>query len=98
MHGDADIFVSRTHKYPNRMDYDKNSVKTADSFDLVYFDDPTGSNDLSGTYYVGVYSYQYSTYTITATVERVDSSGKKVSFLGLHDEGKAGFVLIEGVS
>jgi hypothetical protein len=57
LHGDADIFVSKKHKYPNRMDYEKNSVRTTDSFDLVYFDDSNGNSDLTGTYYLGVYSY-----------------------------------------
>lgn len=37
------------------MDYERNSVKTADSFDMVFFDD--SKEDLTGTYYVGVYSY-----------------------------------------
>jgi hypothetical protein len=73
------------------MDYEKNSVKTADSFDMVYFDDKNGGNsDLTGTYYVGVYSYQYSTYSIAATVQRVDINGKVVSYLGVNEEGKAG--------
>jgi hypothetical protein len=39
------------------MDYEKNSVKTADSFDMVYFDASSGQKDLTGTYYIGVYSY-----------------------------------------
>jgi len=98
MHGDADIFVSRKHKYPNRMDFEKNSVKTSDSFDMVFFDDLNGNTDLTGTYYVGVYSYQYSTYSLVATVKRVDSKGKIVSFLGINNEGKSGLSLIEGVS
>lgn len=90
LHGDADVYVSRKHKYPNRMDFEKNSVKGSEAHDLVYFDDRQGS-DLTGTYYVGVYSYQYSTYTLVATVERVDSNGKVVSSLGLKgDEGKTG--------
>jgi hypothetical protein len=39
------------------MDYEKNSVKTSDSYDLVFFDNSNGKNDLTGTYYIGVYSY-----------------------------------------
>jgi hypothetical protein len=27
LHGDADIYVSRTHKYPNRVDSEKNSAR-----------------------------------------------------------------------
>jgi hypothetical protein len=39
LHGDADVYVSRKHKYPNRMDFEKNSVKASEAHDLVYFDD-----------------------------------------------------------
>jgi hypothetical protein len=93
------VFVSRKHKYPNRMDYEKNSVKTSDSFDMVFFDDSTGKTDLTGTYYIGVYSYQYSTFSLVANVERVNFEGKIVSFLGLNpDEGKSGYPLVEGIS
>jgi hypothetical protein len=89
LHGDADLFVSKKHAYPNRMDYEKNSVKTSDSYDLIFYDNANGKNDLTGTYYLGVYSYQYSTYSIVANVERVNSEGKVVSYLGLNpDEGK----------
>ena len=70
LHGDADLFVSRIHKYPNRMDFEKNSVRTGDSYDLVYFDDTTGTQDLSGTYYIAIYSYQYSTYSLQVNVDR----------------------------
>lgn len=28
LHGDADIFISRKHPYPNKLDYEKSSVKT----------------------------------------------------------------------
>jgi hypothetical protein len=80
------------------MDYEKNSVKTSDSFDMIYFDDTNGKTDLTGTYYIGVYSYQYSTYSLMATVERIDINGKTVSFLGFNGEGKTGQSLIEGVS
>jgi len=57
LHGDADIFVSRVNKYPNKMDYEKNSVRSGDNLDVVMFDDIYGKNDLSGTYYIAVYSF-----------------------------------------
>jgi hypothetical protein len=57
LHGDADLFVSRKHKYPNRMDYEKNSVRTSDSYDIVYFDSKDSKEELSGTFYIAVYSY-----------------------------------------
>lgn len=74
LHGDADLFVSRVHKFPNRMDFEKNSVKSGDSYDLVYFDDKTGTGDLSGTYYIAAYSYQYSTFSLQVQVDRTAPS------------------------
>lgn len=68
LHGDADLYVSRKDKYPNRAsDFEKKSEKTDDSYDSVFFDD---SDDLSGTFYIGVYSIQYSTYSLITTVDR----------------------------
>ena len=65
---------------------------------MVYFDNSNGNADLTGTYYLGVYSYQYSTFSLVANVERVNSEGKIVSYLGLNpDEGKQGSSLVEGV-
>ena len=44
-----------------------------------------------------MYSYQYSTFSIVANVERVSQDGKIVSYLGLNpDEGKQGYPMVEG--
>ena len=64
------MFVSRTNKYPSRMSSEKNSVMTSDNYDIVTFDYNFGKEDITGTYYISVYSFQYSTYSIVATVER----------------------------
>lgn len=53
LHGDADIFVSRKHRSPNKIDYEKSSVKTGAMIDEVQFDD----GNLATTYYIGVYSF-----------------------------------------
>jgi len=53
LHGDADIYVSRTHRYPNKIDYEKSSAKTNSLIDEVSFED----KNLSTTYYIGVYSF-----------------------------------------
>jgi hypothetical protein len=67
LHGDADIYVSRNHPYPNKMEYEKSSVRTNAIMDEVYFDDKT----ISGTtYYIAVYSFQYSTFNIVVKVDR----------------------------
>jgi hypothetical protein len=66
LHGDADIYVSRIHKYPNKIDYEKSSVKTSAMIDEVSFDD----KNLATTYYIGVYSFQYSTFNLVVKVDR----------------------------
>lgn len=66
LHGDADIFVSRKHAYPTKMDNEKSSVRTGQVIDMVYFDD----ENVTAVYQVGVYSFEYSTYTLGVTVER----------------------------
>ena len=52
-HGDADIYVSRKHKFPNKGDYEKSSVRSSGISDLVYFDDV----NVSSTYYIAIYSF-----------------------------------------
>ncbi|CDW74582.1 UNKNOWN [Stylonychia lemnae] len=66
IHGDADIYASRIHKYPQKLLYEKSSVRTNDIMDEVYFDDL----NLSTTFYVAVFSIQYSTYTLSVSVDR----------------------------
>ncbi len=69
-HGDADIYVSRKHKQPNKGDYEKSSVRSNDASDIVFFDD---ANNISTTYYIAVYSFQYSTFNLVVKVERTGS-------------------------
>lgn len=52
LHGDADLYVSRRHKYPNKIENEKSSTKSLQVLDMVYFDGP----GLAGTYYIAVYS------------------------------------------
>ena len=66
LHGDADMYISRTHLYPNRMDYEQSSVKSGMQIDEVVFDD----KNLSTTYYIAIFSFQYSTYNLVVKVER----------------------------
>ena len=42
LHGDADLFVSRKQKYPNRVDFEKSSVRSLDPLDQISF---TKGND-----------------------------------------------------
>lgn len=71
LHGDADLYVSRTHKKPNKHDYEKNSLKITGMLDQVNFDNGT----LATSYYIGVYGYQYSTYTLMVQVDRKEDAG-----------------------
>ncbi len=67
IHGDSDIYVSRTNKFPNRTDYEKRSMKvgsTEDKVEYLMSDKNVGS--LSGTYYIGVYGYSYATFGLLA--------------------------------
>ena len=95
LHGDADLFVSRITQHPNQIDFEKNSVKSGDSYDMVFFDDKTGNTDLSGTYYISVYSLQYSAYTIVVNVDRSLPSGNKNSLIS--KDTKIVTTLIEGL-
>jgi hypothetical protein len=42
LHGDADLFVSKSNRHPNKADFDKSSVKSNENSDLVFFEDPNG--------------------------------------------------------
>jgi len=53
IHGDADIYVSRTHKFPGKLAYEKSSVRANDLIDEVFFDDEKATGV---TYYIGVLS------------------------------------------
>jgi hypothetical protein len=92
LHGDADLFVSRTQEFPNKIKHEKGS--TLGRKDLVYFDgsEENTISSLQATYYVSVFGYQYSTYTLIATIERKSSTSIFASALSLV-EG----VAVEGV-
>lgn len=53
LHGDADLYVSRIHPYPTKIEYEKSSVRTNIDEDEVYFD----TGNLSTTYFVLVQSF-----------------------------------------
>ena len=77
LHGDADLYVSRNDKFPTKVDYEKRSEK---SFSYVpdavtYSISPQGDgNRLDGTYFVGVFSSQYSSFTILVKVHHNSTS------------------------
>lgn len=78
MHGDADLFISRKHKQPNKFDeFEKSSQRSYGVIDFVYFDE----GDLVTTYYIGVHGYQYSTFTLQAKVDRGNNDYNHVPLL-----------------
>lgn len=69
IHGDADIYVSRKNPYPSKNDFEKSSAKPGLDPDFVYFDDKQAGNSV---YQIGVFSLEYSTYTLVVKVDRGD--------------------------
>jgi len=63
--GDPDLFASYHVRYPNRssIGYDYHSMNGNTLPDVIQIDQPTHS-----TYYISVYGWKNSTYTITATL------------------------------
>ena len=55
LHGDADIYVSRRHKFPSKSENEKMSAMRNDMADQVDFSADEGK-EMKGTYYVAIYS------------------------------------------
>ncbi|CDW91451.1 UNKNOWN [Stylonychia lemnae] len=68
IHGDADIYVSRINPQPDKLLYEKSSVKSNIDVESVTFGD--GDGEISTTYYVAVFSFQYSTFNLLVKVDR----------------------------
>ena len=70
-HGDADLFISRDFRFPHKEIYSKKSQRTGSLVDFVTFTkDENATTSLAGVYYIGVYAYTYTTYSIAAYVHR----------------------------
>ena len=68
-HGDADLYVSRVNKYPDNTNYELKSDKSRRFVDQVIFKDLQNSTSI-GRYYIGVKGYEYSSFSIIASVKR----------------------------
>ena len=62
LHGDADLFVSRSEKFPSKQNYEGKSQRMGNVRDRVEVENAT-----EGTYYVGVYGYSAATFTLVAS-------------------------------
>ena len=66
-HGDADLYMSRIHKYPDQISLEKKSDKRRRFVDQISFKRQENSS-MTGVYYIGVKGYEYSSYSIVASV------------------------------
>jgi hypothetical protein len=74
-HGDADLYVSRSEKYPDSKNSEKKSARSRRFADEVIYE-REGDNSLTGVYYIAVQGFEYSSYSIRATVNRGDDESK----------------------
>ena len=58
--------------------YDKKSQRTGSLVDHVLYTNENPSESLEGTYYIGVYAYSFSTYTISAFVHRTNDEDPEI--------------------
>lgn len=70
MHGDSDILVSRNNSFPTKEDFEKKSSRTGGFVDHVTYSLDENTTSLDGTYYIGVFGYSYSTYSVIVNVNR----------------------------
>ena len=70
LHGDADLYVSRKDEFPDKNRYEKKSQRIGSLVDHVDFARENNESSLAGTYYISVYGYSYSTFSLLVTVKR----------------------------
>lgn len=69
IHGDSDIFVSRNSSFPNKTSFEKMSQRIGGQEEAVSFNN-ADVGELAQTYYVGIYGYSYSSYSLLVSVNR----------------------------
>jgi len=88
LHGDADIFISKSMQFPTQGNCERSSQKIGVLSDsIVYKKD---EDHLEGTYYIAIYGYSFSTYNLIAKVDRGDRQDplNPVLYEGLPQRGK----------
>lgn len=70
LHGDCDIYVSQATKFPDRDNYELKSQRIGSLVDNVVYNTSNERFDIAGDYYIGVYGYSFSTFTLIVTVFR----------------------------
>jgi len=72
-HGDPDIYVSRTEKYPSKSSFEKGSTRAGrfiDQVEYTHADDGT----ILRTFYIGVTGTSYSTFSLLVNTKRSKSN------------------------
>ena len=57
IHGDPDLFVSKTTKEPNYSNFEKRSVRCGIYPELIEYKKEAGQDNMEGEYYIAVFSY-----------------------------------------
>jgi len=70
LHGDSDLLVSTSTLFPDKTNYEKRSSRIGSMVDYVTYSLDNQTNSLAATYYIGVYGYTYSTYSIVVSIIR----------------------------
>ncbi|CDW71154.1 UNKNOWN [Stylonychia lemnae] len=70
LHGDSDLLASRNITFPNKDNALKRSSRVGSLVDHVTFSKGLDGENLAGTYYIGIYGYTYTTYSIHVIVNR----------------------------
>jgi len=70
--GDPDLYLSRVHQYPNRTQPHSQTITSRSIGNDSFFID----NATVGTYYIGVYGYRFSTFTLLASLTKSNASSE----------------------
>ena len=89
IHGDPDLFTSRTSKLPGPYDFEKRSIRCGVYPEQVEYTIQPNNQTLEGVYYITVYGYVQSTFSLvyfSHTDSDIDGPLVKLS-LGLRQKG-----------
>ena len=73
-HGDADMYISTSpeNKFPNKTNFSYRSILLGGYHDKVTVK-KSQNKTLEGVYYIGIYGFTFTSYSIVATVHRNNS-------------------------
>jgi hypothetical protein len=76
IHGDPDLYISRKTKFPTPLDFEKRSIRCGIYPEQVEYsiDVSNASSTLVGDYYINVYGYVQSTFSLVYFVSTKDKT------------------------